>query len=88
MRGVPLGADVLGRLPGRDDIRLGYREADEVKRLPELLAIVVALVWSASFVADIMLGPDYEPSPYVHFAMMLVLGAYFGRQIVRGNGNK
>ena len=45
---------------------------------------VVTGVWALSFLADIFVG-GYEPSPFIHMAMMGVLGALFGRDLLRGN---
>jgi hypothetical protein len=50
------------------------------------LAIVVTLVWSASFIADIAME-SYDPSPLIHLAMMAILGAVFGLQIKRKADN-
>jgi len=46
----------------------------------------VAGTWAASIIADFLVK-TYDPSPFVHFAMMGVLGAIFGRQFFNGNGN-
>lgn len=42
---------------------------------------VVTSVWAASFLADIFID-TYEPSPFIHMAMMSILGAIFGREIL------
>lgn len=46
---------------------------------------VVTSVWALSFVADIFID-SYEPSPFIHMAMMAILGALFGREVL-GKGN-
>lgn len=46
--------------------------------------LVVTTVWVASFVASV-LQPGRE-WPWVNAAMMLILGALFGLQIIRRNG--
>ena len=56
-------------------------------RLVRLVVVLVSAVWGASFIADILIE-DYNPSPYVHFAMMAVVGAATGRYIVMRNGGK
>lgn len=52
-----------------------------------IVMLVVTTVWAASFVADIALV-EYSPSPYIHAAMMAILGALFGREMIgRSGGN-
>lgn len=46
---------------------------------------VVTTVWAASFLADIMIQ-TYEPSAAIHAAMMAILGALFGREVIGKNG--
>lgn len=46
------------------------------------LAILVALVWAVSFIVD-ALSDKYEPPVAIHGAMMVVLGAVFGVQLVK-----
>lgn len=58
----------------------------DTKQLTYGVGIVVTVIWAASFIADILVK-DYDPSPFVHLAMMTVVGALFGRQFVKGNGN-
>jgi uncharacterized membrane protein len=52
------------------------------KKLTNAIAIVVTFVWTASVLADILL-PSYDPQPYVHFAMMAVVGAAFGASVFK-----
>lgn len=50
------------------------------KLLSNVVAVVVLSVWTVSFLADILMN-EYEPSPFIHLAMMAVVGAAFGRSI-------
>lgn len=43
--------------------------------------VVVVLMWAATIVADIIL-PDYNPPPQAHLAMMAIVGALFGKQVI------
>ena len=57
------------------------------KRIVNGIAILVSLVWAISFVADILIT-GYDPSPFIHLAMMTVVGAAVGHGFIRsGNGN-
>lgn len=53
------------------------------KRLVNAIAILVSLVWAASFICDIFI-PGYNPSPFIHLAMMTVVGAAVGHGFIRG----
>lgn len=44
------------------------------------VGVTVTAVWAASFIADIIVQ-GYNPSPYIHFAMMAVVGSLFGRKV-------
>ena len=55
------------------------------EHLTRIIVIAVTAVWVLSFLADIVL-PIYEPSPYVHVAMMAVVGAATARYIYQRNG--
>lgn len=52
------------------------------KRIVNAIAILVSAVWAVSFIADIVLD-SYSPSPFVHLAMMTVVGAAVGHGFVR-----
>jgi hypothetical protein len=56
-------------------------------RLVRLVVVVVTCVWAVSFIADIVLDA-YEPSPFIHGAMMLIVGGATGRYIVLRNGSR
>jgi hypothetical protein len=61
--------------------------ADPTSHLKARIAVVVTVVWAISFLADIVPALNYEPSPYIHLAFMLVLGGLFGASFVgRGDG--
>lgn len=47
---------------------------------------VVTGIWALSFIADIAIG-DYSPSPFIHMAMMAILGALFGKEVL-GKGDE
>jgi hypothetical protein len=47
------------------------------------IAVVVTLIWSLSFLADIVIK-DYQPPASIHIAFMFILGGIFGFQIVNG----
>lgn len=51
-----------------------------------IVMLVVTSVWAASFVADIAMA-EYSPSPYIHAAMMAILGALFGREVIGRGGD-
>ena len=50
------------------------------------IAIVVTLVWAASFVADVSLE-TYNPPGQIHMIMMGIVGSLFGFQIMNRNGD-
>jgi uncharacterized membrane protein len=52
------------------------------KGLSNVIAVVVTVVWTASFLADIFME-EYDPSPFVHLAMMAVVGAAFGTSMFK-----
>lgn len=57
------------------------------RRITNAIAIVITLVWAASFLADIFI-PRYDVSPFVHMIMMGLAGAIFGKSFISGsNGN-
>jgi len=56
------------------------------RRISNFIAIMVTVVWVTSFVADI-LSKEYAPSPYVHLAMMAVVGAAFGNSLLKRGSN-
>lgn len=47
------------------------------------IALTVTVVWAASMAADLILRDKYDPNPLIHAAMMVVLGAVFGIQVVK-----
>lgn len=51
-------------------------------RLVNAIAGLVSVAWAASLVADIIPSLDYDPSPYIHLIMMVVVGAAFGTKAV------
>jgi hypothetical protein len=51
------------------------------------IAIVITLVWAASFIADIFVV-NYDPSPFVHFIMLGVAGAIFGHSFFKQGERK
>lgn len=54
-------------------------------KLTRIIVISVTVVWVLSFMADIFL-PTYDPSPFVHVAMMAVVGAATAKAIYMKNG--
>lgn len=46
------------------------------------IAVLVAVIWAASNVADAFLT-DYNPSPSIGVCMMLVVGGIFGVEALR-----
>lgn len=50
------------------------------------IAIVVTMVWAASFIADIFLV-KYNPPSQIHAAMLIVVGSLFGFQITSKKGD-
>ena len=42
---------------------------------------VVTTVWAITIIASIV-KPNYNPPPTVHLAMMAIVGALFGRQVL------
>lgn len=52
-------------------------------RIINVMAITITFVWAASFLADIIFKDSYDPSPYVHFIMMALVGSAFGRNLLR-----
>jgi hypothetical protein len=56
------------------------------RKISNVIAIVVTTVWACSFLADIVFK-EYQPSAFVHLAMMAVVGAAFGHSfIAKKNG--
>jgi hypothetical protein len=49
--------------------------------LSTFVALIVTIVWAASFVADIFIS-SYDPSPFIHLAMMTIVGAIFGKNFL------
>ena len=54
-------------------------------KLTRIVVYAVTAVWVASFLADILIS-GYDPSPYVHVAMMAVVGAATARYVYQRNG--
>lgn len=50
-----------------------------------VLILTVTAVWAASFVADFIVD-GYEPSPLIHGAMLITIGAVLGISVVRPGG--
>lgn len=48
-----------------------------------IIALMVTIVWSVSFIVDIVVR-GYDPPGSLHAAFMLILGAVFGSQMIRG----
>lgn len=55
-------------------------------RLVTGIAVLVSTVWAISFIADILLK-EYDPSPFIHLAMMTVVGAVVGHGFIKGGGS-
>jgi hypothetical protein len=55
----------------------------------ETLAVTIGysvlVVWVLSFFGQVVI-PMYEPSNYVHLAMMAVVGSRFGISLIKGKG--
>lgn len=47
------------------------------------IAYIITGVWAVSFLADIIPAIEYEPSPFIHAIMLVVVGAIFGVQITK-----
>ena len=45
------------------------------------IAVVVTLVWAASFIADVLMS-TYNPPAQIHMVMLGIVGSIFGFQIV------
>lgn len=57
---------------------------DELIKVRRHIMYLVGGVWLASFIADVTLTA-YHPSPFIHTAMMAVLGALFGNEVLGRN---
>lgn len=55
------------------------------RRIVNGIAILVSFVWAVSFIADIVI-PGYDPSPFIHLAMMTVVGAAVGHGFIKNGG--
>lgn len=53
------------------------------RRLVNGIAILVSSVWAVSFICDILIKA-YDPSPFIHLAMMTVVGAALGHGFIKG----
>lgn len=62
-------------------------DADNSRTARHVVMLTVTFIWAASFIADVLLE-EYSPSPYIHAAMMTILGALFGREIIGGRDGK
>ncbi len=51
------------------------------------IAVSVTIIWSVSFVADILVK-TYDPPGAIHVAFMVILGGVFGLQIFNGRGDQ
>lgn len=51
------------------------------------IAMVVTLVWAASFAADVLVA-DYDPNPLIHTIMLAVVGGAVGHSILKNGGRK
>jgi hypothetical protein len=62
---------------------------DEESRLPVLIACLITVIWTVSFIVD-LLNPKYDPPPTVGALMLLAAGWLFGKGIMPGlkNGKK
>jgi uncharacterized membrane protein YeaQ/YmgE (transglycosylase-associated protein family) len=70
---VVIGAEVANGRNGKSPIS---------QPIANGIAIVITVVWAASFIADIFIK-DYDPSPFVHFIMLGVAGAIFGHSFFK-----
>lgn len=50
-------------------------------RLRAIAIILVLVVWGLNMLLDAALNEEYDPSPFVHGAMMLVLGRLMGLRV-------
>lgn len=50
-----------------------------------LMALSVTLIWSVSFVVD-MVATSYDPPASINAVMILVVGAVFGGSVIRRGG--
>ena len=48
-----------------------------------IVAVVVAVVWSCSFVADVIPQLEYSPDPKIGIAMLGVVTSLFGAEAFR-----
>ena len=55
------------------------------EKLTRIVVLAVTGVWVLMFLADVIL-PNYQPSPYVHAAMMAVVGSATARYLYLRNG--
>lgn len=65
----------------------GSRQTQLPAALTIGIAVVVTVVWAASFIADIFIK-DYDVNPLVHFLMMVVAGAAFGHGFLKNGKEK
>lgn len=50
-------------------------------RLRTVAIALVLVVWGLNMILDAVLNEGYDPSPFVHGAMMLVLGRLMGIKV-------
>lgn len=67
----------MGRPSSTKDLRPG---SIVTHKLAGIIAVVITVVWTVSFLAD-LLEPRYDPPPTVHALMMLVAGAAFAGSV-------
>jgi len=64
------------------EVEEGTRPSVEVAPyIINFIALVVTVVWAASFVADVMMK-NYNPPAQIHAVMLAIVGALFGFQVV------
>lgn len=55
-------------------------------KLKTVAMVVVLMTWSSNMLLDAFLANSYNPSPFVHGAMMMVLGHLLGIRVGSGGG--
>lgn len=70
---------VTGNGNGKPNYKVGQSQTNAI-------ALIVAIVWGISFLADIVL-PSYQPDPKMHVVLLAIAGVPQALQLFRGGGS-
>lgn len=80
-KGIPLSVFDVPNEEEEEEVKNGNGRISPL--VTNGIAIVVTVMWAASFTVDII-SMEYTPPTAIHVAFMAVIGAIFGFQLVKG----